>query len=177
MQTLTAESKSTQLQEWAKTNEPAGTLIYREGYWDQIMFVRDKMAGVLAPKFEDYQNIQTGMRVISTHTSKSVRLPVFKVELADGTVFVMRYNFHDWKVLVDSPRDVDADFMGLFNPSQRISSVYCEGFPKEYVYGPYAESKRQFTIELPAGHYYLFTFFWIFARVVLGNRNGGGSGK
>jgi hypothetical protein len=161
---------STKLQEWANDNQPAEDLIYKDGYWDQIIFVRDKLAGLLATSYEEFQAIQAGMKVVSMHTSKSVRLPVFSVELEDGTTFTMRYNFHDWKVSVSSPSDVEADFMGLFNPDSRISSVYCEGFPEELVYGSYAENKRQFTIELSAGNYHLFTFFWIFAHRVLGNQ-------
>jgi len=179
----TAQAVGFPLQEWAEAHQPAEDLIYRGGYWEQIAFVRDKIPGLLAETREEYREtykeyraIQTGIRVISAHVSKSVCLPVFRVELADGTAFTMRYNFHNWKVSVNSPCDVDADFMGLFKPDERVPAVYCEGFPKELVYGPYAESKRQFTIELPAGNYYLFTFFLIFAHVMLGNRNKGGRG-
>ncbi len=175
MTTVTRERSH--LQEWAMAHEPMEDLIYKRGYWDQIMFVRDDITGVLAKTFEEYQVIESAMQAISAHTSKSVRLPVFKVELPDGTNFVMRYNFHDWKVSVNSPRDVEADFMGLFDSNERTSEVYCEGFPKECVYGPYSENKRQFTIELPPGYNHLFTFFWIFAHQVLGNRNKGGHGR
>lgn len=167
---MTARQKAdTQLQEWANAHQPAETLIYKDGYWDQIVFVRDTIAGLLAKTYEEYQVIQASMKVISEHASKSVRLPVFRVELADGTAFTMRYNFHDWKVSVNSSHDVETDFMGLFKPDERVHEVYCEGFPKGLVYGPYTENKRQFTIELPPGNYHLFTFFWIFAHKVLGN--------
>lgn len=126
---------------------------------------------------EEYLAIKNTLQAVSVHISKSVLLPVFKMTPPDGTTFVMRYNFHDWKVSVSSPRDVDADFMGLFDPNERISSVYYEGFPKECVYGSYAENKRQFTIELPPGQPHIFTFFWIFAHQVLGNRNKNGLGR
>lgn len=160
-----------QLQEWANAHQPAEDMIYRDGYWNQIVFVRDKIAGILAKTYEEYQAVQAGMKVISTHVSKSVRLPVFRVELVEGTAFTMRYNFYDWKVSVESPRDVEADFMGLFNQSEHAHETCCEGFPKGLVYGPYAENKRRFTIELPPGNHHIFTFFWIFAHQVLGNRN------
>lgn len=162
---------SIQLQEWARAHQPDFNLIWKDAYWSQIIFIRDNVAEVFAPTHEEFVVIQNNMKVISTHTSKSVLLPVFRVELADGTEFTMRYNFHDWKVSVNSPQDVEADFMGLFNPSERVKDVYCEGFPKELVYSPYEENKRQFTIELPPGHYHLFTFFWIFAHQVLGIQN------
>lgn len=166
-----------QLQEWANTHQPQGDLIYKDGYWDQIVFIRDKIAGLLAKTYEEYEAIQANTRVISSHTSKSVRLPVFQVELTNGVALTMRCNFYDWKVSVSSPRDVKADFMGLFNPKDRINRTYCEGFPGELVYGSYFENKRQFTFELPPGNYHLFTFFWIFAHQVLGNRNKNGLGR
>lgn len=172
---MTATQKAgTQLSEWANAHEPAEDLIYKNGYWDQIVFVRDTIAGLLAKTHKEYHTIQASMKAISAHTSKSVRLPVFWVELADGTAFTMRYNFYNWKVSVESPRDVEADFMGLFNPSECVHEAYCEGFPRELVYGPYAENKRQFTIELPPGNCHIFTFFWIFAHQVLGKQNKNG---
>lgn len=171
------EKKRSHLQEWALAHEPSETLIYKRGYWEQIVFVRDWIPEVLAKTYEEYEAIMSNMKAISTHTSKSVLLPVFRVELADGTVFTMRYNFYDWKMSVDSPRDVDADFMGLFNPDATFSSCYCEGFPEECVYGSYAKNKRRFTIELAPGEHRIFAFFWIFSHQVLGNRNKGGGGR
>lgn len=169
--------KRSQLQEWAVANEPSETLIYRKGYWEQIVFVRDDITEVLAKTYEEYEAIQSDLEVISTHTSKSVLLPIFQLKLPDGTAFTMRYNFHNWRVSVDSPRDVDADFMGLFDPNATFSSCYCEGFPEECVYGSYAENKRRFTIELAPGQHRLFTFFWIFSHKVLDNRNKCGGGR
>lgn len=167
---------STPLQDWAEAHKPSETMFYKAGYWDQIDFVRDDVPNALARSFEEYRAIKSGTVVIGEHTSKSVRLPVFRVTLADGTAFTMRCNFHDWKVSVESPRDVNADFMGLFDPNLRISDVYCEGFPEELVYGPYAESKRRFTVELSGRNYSVFTLLWIFAHQVLGKRRDSGHG-
>ena len=162
------------LQEWAKANQPVETLIYKEGYWDQINFVLDVLADILARDFDDYIAILNNIRVISTHTSKSVLLPVFRVELKDGTAFTMRNNFYDWKISVSSPRRiVEIDPMGLFDPLKRINDVYCQGFPEQLVYGPYADNQLQFTIELPGGNYHAFTFFWIFAYKMLGDKKKG----
>lgn len=161
------QTTGTALQEWANDNQPAENLIYKDGYWNQIIFVRDAITGVLAKSYTEYQEIQSKLQVISEHTSKSVRLPVFRIELPDGTAFIMRYNFHNWKVSVNSPKDVEADFMDLFDPEARIHDVYCEGFPKNMVYGPYSKNKRQFTLELAPGEHRVFTFFWILAHRAL----------
>lgn len=159
-----------QLEAWANKHKPADPEIIKDGYWDQIAFVRDTVTILLAKTRDEFTDIQANIKVISEHTSRSLRLPVFLVQLADGTTFIMRNNSFNWKVSVSSPRDVEADFMDLFNLNEHIQSVYCEGFPKDMVYGSYAENKRQFTIELPADNHYLFTFFWIFSSKVLGNR-------
>jgi len=161
-----------QLQEWANANQPAKNLIWAPGYWEQIVFVRDRITEALASSFEELKEIMGKIQVISTHTSKSVLLPVFRVELADGTFFILRYNFYNWKVSVSSPRDIEVDFLDLFDPRDEanIKDYYCEGFPKELVYGPYAKNKRQFTIEI-YNDFMVFTFFWIFAHQVLGKRS------
>lgn len=170
--TVSPQIKPMQLQVWANFYQPAEDLIYGKDYWDQIIFVRDQLASILAPTYEEYWMFrESGLTVISLHISWGVHLPVYNIKLTDGTEFTMRCNFSDWKVSVHSPRDVEADFMGLFDPALEISLGNCEGFPANMVYGPYAENKRKFTIELPSGNYHIFTFFWIFAHQVLGNRN------
>jgi len=152
------------LQEWANANKPKEDLIYKEGYWDQIIFVRDNVLGVLSRNYEEFVAIRDSAEVISSHRSKSVCLPVFQFKITDGTIFTMRCNFYNWIISVNSPNDVNVDFMDLFNPTQQLLHVYCEGFPKELVYGPYSENKQKFTIEISAGDYYIFTFFWLFAH-------------
>lgn len=165
------------LQEWANRNVPDEQLFSRGGYWKQIVFVRDNILRLLAPSYEEYTDICDNRTwVISTHMSKSVLLPVYRIELPNGMAFTMRYNFYNWKVSVSSPRDIHTDFMGLFDPNGKYAYCYCEGFPEEYVYGSYAENKRQFTIEL-YDEYKLYNFFWIFSHCVLGNRNKTGSGR
>ncbi len=167
MATATREM-SVPLQEWANANQPQNGPMFAQGYWDQITFVRDKIARALAKNPEEYKIIQAKMRVISTHTSQAVLLPVFSLELDNGITFTLQYNFYKWRVSVNSPRSVTAGFMGLFNPEERVDPVTCEGFPEELIYGSYNEDNTRFTFELPPENYHIFTFFWIFAHQVLG---------
>ncbi len=173
--TIVSSQRGEPLLDWAGRHKPAESMSWKQGYWDQINFVLD-LVPLLAKNDEERAAISNGMCVISMHISKSLILPVFRVELPDGTAFTMRYNFFNWKISVDSPRDVDADFMGLFDPEERIPDFYCEGFPRELVYGPYSMDKRQFTIEL-ANRGQVYVFFWVFAHHVLGNRNKERSGR
>ena len=52
------------------------------------------------------------------------------------------------------------DSMGLFNPSEKIPAVYCEGFPRNNVYGSYEQNHSQFTIEL-SSNYDVYTFIFL----------------
>jgi hypothetical protein len=143
------------LQEWALSNIPADNLIYKKGYWEQIMFVRDRISYLL-PK--------STIEVISTHTSKSVLLPVYKI-LWNGFTFIMRDNFHDWKISIESPYSLKGkiDFLNLFDKNKDINAVYCEGFPRELVFPPFSKNDENFTIEL-YDDYGVYTLFWIISQ-------------
>lgn len=171
-------SEAPGLQEWAVAHDPSkSNLIFKDGFWDQIMFVRDKIPAIAyhirsvatddrSSAYELAQVIERSMRVISTHTSKSVKLPVFHIVLPNGDECVMRYNFYNWKVSVKANQPVIADFMDLFATADPIHSVYCEGFPSEWVFGSYNANQSQFTIEI-GNEYKLFTFFWIYLHTIL----------
>ena len=161
------------LTQWIRDNPVDEKMIYRNSFTDQVCFVRDTISRILASSYEEYLGIQhTCLSVISTHTSKSIKLPVYELKFRDF-VFILRGNFHDWKISVDVPywcKPIDyADFQGLFNPDNKISSCYCEGFPQDKVYGSFNEyvpnatvdyAKRRFTIEL-LDRYQVYTFFYI----------------
>jgi hypothetical protein len=144
------------LQEWAQSNEPEEKLIYAKGYWEQIMFVRDRICINLLKK--------STVEVISTHRSKSVCLPVYKISW-NGFTFIMRYNFYDWKISVEAPYQLKGkiDFLNLFDENKDISSCYCEGFPTECVFPCFSKNDENFTIEL-YDDYKVFTFFWILSQ-------------
>lgn len=101
--------------------------------------------------------------------SKSVRLPAYRLGLKDGTTFIMRDNFHDWKISVISPKSVNANFLELFDPEKVIHKVYCEGFPEDLVFGSYSQNSREFTVELN-NNFEVYTFFRVFAYGFLGKK-------
>lgn len=144
---------------WIRVNEPDENLIYAKGLGDQVCFVRDRLCQLLRSTYEEWRDNPT--LVISTHYSKSVKLPVFQINLEKyGIEMVLRYNFYDWKISVKSDKPLDFDYMGLFNPTEEISYLYCEGFPRNKVYGSYEQSHSQFTIEI-GSHYDLYTFIFL----------------
>lgn len=148
------------LQEWAVENEPSKNMIFYQGYWEQILFVRDIIPRVILSNlsFEEARNC---LKVISTHTSKSIKLPVYEITIPEHNItIILRYNFYDWKISVVSEKDIELDFMSLFDEEEEIAHLYCEGFPRELVFSSYSHNKKQFTFEV-RGKYKLHTFLWL----------------
>ena len=153
---------------WIRVNEPDENLIYGNGLGDQICFVRDIIMrnifynSIYDAKYDAkmYKNFQP--MVINTHMSKSVLLPVMLMDIKEYNIkIVLRYNFHNWKISVISKQNIDCDFKELFKEdNEPINSIYCEGFPKDLVFGRYCDNKKQFTIEI-YDDYKLYTFMYL----------------
>lgn len=143
---------------WIRVNNVPDNSAYNEVLKSQVRFVRDRLCELLMSTYEEWKDNEP--LVISTHSFRGVRLPVFQITLEKyGVEMVLRNTFCYWKVSVKSKKPLDLDFMGLFNPSENISYFSCDGFPKNKVYGCYDQNHSQFTIEL---HYdydlYVFAF-------------------
>jgi hypothetical protein len=144
---------------WIRVNDPDPRLIYAERLGEQICFVRDRLCRVLFPNSQDF--LANPPTVISTHFSKSLKLPVYQIDLKKyGVEIVLRNNFYDWKVSVKSDAPLDFDTMGLFDPTCYVTSIYCEGFPEEKVYGSYSADNSKFTVEIRSD-YDLYTFMYL----------------
>lgn len=141
---------------WIRVNEP----FYQgpsEELGKKVSFVRDNINRLLRPNNEEWIIFEP--QVISTHYSHSVTLPVYQIALEEyGIEIILRNNFYDWNVSIKSDIPLDCDFMAVFNPAERI--WYCEGFPKDKIYGCYNQDHSQFTFEI-ISDYDLYTFFFI----------------
>jgi hypothetical protein len=144
---------------WCRVNEPEDKMLWKPGYWEQVVFIRDTVNPMFYSTYEEYKD--NPVMVINTHRSKSITLPVYEINLKQyGLKLIIRYNFYDWKVSVISDIAIDADFMGLFKENENINSLYCEGFKDEQVFQSFKENKKQFTVEI-RGRYELFTFMFL----------------
>lgn len=144
---------------WVRVNKPNENLIFADGLEKQLCFVRDELCKLLYST--DKEQDKNPPMVISTHYSKSVRLPVYQINLKKyGVEIVFRHNFYDWKVSVKSDKPLEFDTMGIFSLTEEMPAVYCEGFPKDKVYGSYDNNHSQFTIEL-RDYYELYTFIFL----------------
>jgi hypothetical protein len=124
---------------------------------EQIMFVRDELAplvwsGVpydLIPREDGSRDdCPVSGRVISEHSSKSVRLPVYQLDRADlGLQFTLRGNFRDWKLSVESKKPLWSEVLPCLFHTTAPSGSYddrgsFEGFPSNRIFGYYASNPR-----------------------------------
>ena len=158
---------------WIRVNQPDKKLLFKDGCGKQVCFIRDTICRNLF-LYEEYPEAKGGKwddeiykkikafqpKVISTHCSKSVILPVMEIDLKSVDVkLVLRYNFYDWNVTIESEKDIDCDFKGTFT-DEDYRYCFCQGFPKERIYGMYKENHKKFTCCITSD-YELFTFMWL----------------
>jgi hypothetical protein len=123
----------------------------------QAEFVQSHLLSIVSCDidYEDYIDMVT---VVGEHRSKSVVLPVYEMRREDfGLRLVMRNNWYNWKLSVDRPRGVVANFSGLFHTTPPIEPeytgddlhpAYFEGFRREDVFGYYSESSQRFSANI-----------------------------
>ena len=132
---------------WIRVNEPDKNLIYGKKLKEQVSFVRDVLFLLITK--DSMERRENPVMVISTHVSKNVKLPVYQINLKEyGMEIILRSNFYNWKISVNSEKPVECDFIGLFDPKKEISYFDCEGFPEDKVYGSYESNHSRFTFEI-----------------------------
>ena len=136
-------------------DKTSDSMMWKDSFCKQVVFVRDDIVALLNPVIKS-------LDVISTHVSKSITLPVYKIELTDGTEIIMRENFYDWKVSVKSSKELNfpTKYLFSYDINVPISPCYCEGFDDSWVYEPYSKNKKNFTVEL-SSNYDLYTFMFL----------------
>jgi len=164
------EWKAITLQQWTNENITDHNIATNKA-WLQTRFINNRLCGVLSTDYEDWERNINNIFVVATHQSAGITLPVYKIRLDNKTIFTLLGESDDrWVLSVDSPVDLDTDFMGLFDPEEQISRCNCTRIPAGSLYGSYSESRKQFTVWI-RNHYMMYTFFWIYADQVLGNKN------
>lgn len=110
-------------------------LIYRNAGINQIRFIEH-----FCKKFSILKNCF----IVNEHTSKSVALPVYKIEYSGYTIY-MRNNFYNWILTIESNKELNLPEILIKNKSE----LYCiEGFMKEWHYKPYEKGCKKCSIEL-----------------------------
>ena len=166
------------LTHWWRSNIPDDNLIYKDGLKDQCLFVRKLMQDLFLEAETNYSSKEWDEQskildkfepvVVGTHRSKSVRLPVMEICLPKlGLNIILRYNFYDWCISVESEQEVNCDFMGLVTDQKG----YFEGFPNERIYERYSDNnKKRFNVVLN-NDYEVYNFAFLLRNWALNNNN------
>ena len=139
------------INDWRMKNIPADNLIYKDGLKDQCLFVINTMNDLFLNIETDLDTVHDFDKkreiinnftpyVIGTHMSKSVLLPVMEINLSKlGVKIILRYNFYDWCISIESEKEINCDFMGLITDTKG----YYEGFPSDRIYEKYSETNNK----------------------------------
>ena len=150
---------------WQRTVELDDNLIFKKAATNQECFIRDDIAGHL---------LHINAFVVSSHHSKSCKLPVYYMKLRNGIKVILRGNFYDWKMSIEIPQDkpslpryyLPKDCLSWYMVDNKdsdttsetdagsyktIPTCYLEGFKNEWAYVGYNPEKpaNRFTIEVP----------------------------
>lgn len=157
----------TTLRDWLRdeANWPTKEMLWNESFRDQVIFVRDVLEPLFIERDEQRYELTT---VVSTHRSKSITLPVYRIDL-NGILLTMRDNFYSWNVSVEADRAITCDFLDCIDDSGNYT--FCEGM-EEWKYGRLSESKHKFTVAL-RNKYDLYVFCRVL-RQFLGIKYRGG---
>ncbi len=148
--------KGIDLQKWFSCNDVSDEMLWKKSYVNQVIFVRDDLNGLMQNCLEGEDRIS--VKVISTHISKSITLPVYHLQRKNLNI-ILRENFYNWKMSVISSNPIVTDFQGLFHTTppiepdytgDELSSVYFEGFPEELVFRYYEEQNKYYKTRFSA---------------------------
>ena len=85
--------------------------------------------------------------VISTHTSKSIALPVVQITTPYGLRVTIRDNFMNIKVSVEASKPCTNDLFGLLaGGDSDLRSCYFEGFPYSFIFEPFILGAAKFSV-------------------------------
>jgi hypothetical protein len=167
----------TPLVKWLKENVPDDELLRKGAFGAQVQFVLENIPGLFSRSYAEFKGMREGgeVKVIGTHTSKSVTLPVYYVKWLDYT-FTLRNNFYNWQVSVRTthviPELKRVEWRDLIQAglTEDVPAVYCEGFKKDDVYpclADYGEGSYDTNFTVTIGdNYSLYTFLWILRNLL-----------
>lgn len=165
---------------WIRLYHAEEKYLYAKAQEDQVCFIRDK----ICPLFYDmkYSNkvmqdpvaynryftyIDNFCKVIGTHMSKSVVLPVYNFKSEKlGIEVTIRGNFYDYKVSIQSNNPINFDFMNLVDTKEQINPIYCEGMEAlNKVFDCYNNNHKAFTFEI-TDEYNLYTLMFMLTHTL-----------
>ena len=136
------------LLQWMRSWEIPETMHYLKAAEHQACFVRDELCRDL---------LHVPVFVISTHHSKSIKLPVYRFRMQNGIIVTMRDNFYGWVVSIKCPWEVNLP-EDIVHGDAGKDVTCCEGFSDDWVY-PYSTERVRLTTFRVDDEYRLFALF------------------
>lgn len=141
---------------WAQKNKPSDNMIYKDSFWFWIRFISytffDMFFKEYTKDIDDWDKIEEIINkqhdIIGSHTSKSILLPVLKIDYK-GVAFVLRYNFYNTEVTVFSDKNININRFSDIFESDKTTCFYHEGIPSKYcVDDSYTKNHKIFTFRV-----------------------------
>ena len=111
---------NTKIQNWFIENEPSEDMLYREEWWNNNIFIRDRLLSLF-----DSEEAE----VVGTHYSKSILCPIIKT-VYKGVEIIWQYNFYDWQIMIKSPKELKLFNLKLYKADGDY--LYYQEIPEEY---------------------------------------------
>ena len=111
---------NTKIQNWFIKNEPSEDMLYREEWWNNNIFIRDRLLSLF-----DSEEAE----VVGTHYSKSILCPIIKT-VYKGVEIIWQYNFYDWQIMIKSPKELKLFNLKLYKADGDY--LYYQEIPEEY---------------------------------------------
>ena len=128
---------NTRIRNWFIENEPSEDMLYRREWWDNNIFIRDRLLSLF-----DSEEAE----IVGTHRSKSIVCPVIKA-VYNGVEIVFQYNFYDWQIMIKSPVELKLLNLDLYKADGDY--LYYHGIPEEYRFEKYSkENDKEFAIDI-----------------------------
>ena len=148
---------------WMRKDNIDDKMLWKKSAEHQECFLRDVICTNL---------LNTHAFVVSTNTSKSIKLPVYSFMMRNGIKVICRENFHGWMLSVKLPKDrpyediIPKDFFEC-GYDNNISHFYFEGFRMEWVfegYKPNDKKQRNFSFGIYSD-YEFYTVMYILKKL------------
>ena len=128
---------NTKIRNWFIENEPGDEMLYREIWWKNNIFIRDRLLSLF-----DSEEAE----IVGTHRSKGIVCPVIKAAYK-GVEIVLQYNFYDWQIMIKSPVELKLLNLDLYKADGDY--LYYQGIQEEYRFEKYSkENSKEFAIDI-----------------------------
>lgn len=136
------------LVDWMRNTKIKESMIYREAALNQLVFMKEEIAPLFFNWKNNSGNFDDFIKVCSSHTSKSIELPVYYIETPDIKI-IARGNFHDWILTIIT--SVDLNIPDYFNIPDLLSIDYDDGYlgfegMDNWRRKKYSENNREFSM-------------------------------